>query len=143
MSKRTIYTAELLRVLRMERSVYMDMLLDEGRRYLDLYLGEDSESRNVLAAMPEYWEWWMTQADHRCSRFFVEHGLPEWASYVGKYERVLLTKLFYELHAADMLQETMRPPRHVMRPAIDILRERVTSAAKAVSNRPHGARKAH
>ena len=119
------HTDQLLAVLRVTPERYADILLDEGMRYLDLYLEGDKASREVLVAMPEYWDWWRLAADKRNRHFFFEHHLNTWASQVGKWERSLLNKLFAELHAADMLKAEIKPPRHVMRPAIDTLREQV------------------
>lgn len=130
MSKHATYTAELLRALRISQEAYADTMLDEGTRYLELYVQHDAASRKVLMGMPEYWEWWNASADKRNKLFWLEHNLPSWAPYVGKWERSLLRKLFDELHAADMLASKTRPPRHVMRPAIAEMRAEVERRPK-------------
>jgi hypothetical protein len=113
----------LLRVLRLTEEQYHTHILEEGMRYLDLYMGSDKHGkagRDALVAMPEYWNWWKRQWHLRSQKFIQEQHLESWGHFTGNWERVLLRTLYTELHAADRLHIEM--PKRVLRPAIKALR---------------------
>lgn len=126
--KLSAHTALLLRALRVSEQAYANLLLEEGMRYLDLYMDDDKESRDVLMGMAEYWSWWQRSADRRNRQLVAEQRLSTWAPSMDRWDRAKLLELFHLTHSADILE--VRPPRHVMQPAITVLRERATKASK-------------
>lgn len=127
--KRTAHTALLLRALRMTEETYAHLLLEEGMRYLDLYMADDKEGRAVLMGMEEYWAWWNSAADRRNKQLVSEQHIATWAPSMDRWERAKLRELFEITHSAEVLEVT--PPRHVMRPAIRAMRERVITNRKS------------
>ncbi|MEO8589431.1 MAG: hypothetical protein ABI432_08695 [Flavobacteriales bacterium] len=122
-SKAAYHTELLLRTLRMSEQDYAHLILEEGMHYLDLYMSDDTAGRTVLMELPDYWTWWRRAFEQRNAQFIAEQHLETWA--VGKWERGLLTKLFYELHSAELLE--IKPARKVMRNAIAVLRQQMTN----------------
>jgi hypothetical protein len=113
----------VMRVLRLSEEQYGTHVLEEGMRYLDLHMGTDRHGkagRDALVAMPEYWAWWTRQWHLRNETFVKEQELETWGQSTGKWERVLLMRVYMEMHAADRLQ--MEVPKRVLRPAIKALR---------------------
>lgn len=109
--------------MRMSEAEYADILLDEGMRYLDLYMADDAAGRDVLMGMSEYWTWWRKSADRRNRQLAMEHRITTWEPSMDRWDRAKLKELFLISHSAEILE--VRPPRHVMRPAIDAMRHRV------------------
>lgn len=124
MNTKAAHNAELIRrVLRIGEDQYAHHVLEEGMRYLDLYLGRDKMAREVLRDLPDYWRWWTKAWAKRDAAFVVEQHLETWGHAVGRWERSLLNALYHELHAADRLE--IRPTRQIMRETLAHLRQRL------------------
>lgn len=124
MTGKAAHNAALIRrTLRIDEDQYALHVLEEGMRYLDLYLGKDTVGREVLRDLPSYWQWWTKQWDQRNAAFIVDQHLEEWAAFVGRWERTLLTQLYNELHAADRVEA--RPTRKVMRETVSRINQRL------------------
>jgi hypothetical protein len=119
MSKAAHNKELIMRVLRLTDEQYMNLYLDQGMEYLRVYLADDETSRDILLAMPEYWSWWQRQWDNRNSRFAAEQHLDSWGPYVGKWERVLLRRVYDGLHDAARLE--IRVSRRVMAKAVRVI----------------------
>lgn len=106
--------AELIeRTLRLSEDEVNNLFLDQGVRYVRLYMPDDARGQDMLLALPEYWAWWRRTWRQVDRRLVSEQHLGDPAYVVDAWARAQLVSLWRLRHDAGCLGLT--PSRYVHR----------------------------
>lgn len=103
----------IMRVLHIEHNAWNNLLLDEGQRYVRLYMDGDAAGQELLLSMPEYWAWWRRTWNQRARQFVQAEHLDDDAYVVDKWARSQLLQLWYARNDAECVGVT--PSSYVRR----------------------------
>lgn len=110
-TKGAYYRQVIMQSLHITEERYTNLFLDEGEKYLAIYLESDHVAKAILQQCPAYWAWWQRQWDLRNYRFLQAHDLITWGRSLAPNKRMELQEAWYAAHDATSL--TIRAPRRV------------------------------
>ena len=119
------YRQVIMQSLRISEEQYGNLFLDEGARYLHLYMERDVVATAILQQCPAYWQWWSRQWDLRTYRFVQAHELETYGRSLPPNLRMELQQEWYAGNNAEQL--TIRLPRRVAVQTGDIIRNAMLS----------------